>query len=124
MEWLSGERFLISRSHIDHPDVPDSLSMLGFSDRDRVEHAAGNEATAGDDTKLRMHYYDSRGVFRVYDAAIDDKAWRFWRNAPGFSQRFTGTFADGGATIVGVSQLCRDDVQWHDDLKITYRRAH
>jgi len=69
-----------------------------------------------------MHYFDSRGVFRVYDASIDDESWRFWRAAPGFSQRFTGTFADGGDTVVGRSQVCQDDVHWADDLQITYRR--
>jgi hypothetical protein len=53
---------------------------------------------------------------------VDHQAWRFWRMAPGFSQRFTGTFADGGNTIVGQTQLCQDDVLWNDDLAITYRR--
>ena len=42
--------------------------------------------------------------------------------APGFSQRFTGTLTDDGNTIDGLAQLCRDDVHWADDLKITYRR--
>ena len=55
-----------------------------------------------------MHYYDSRGVFRVCTASIDETAWRWSREFPGFSQRFTGTFADDGATIVGKSELCKD----------------
>lgn len=71
---------------------------------------------------LSLHYYDSRGVFRLFESAVDHEAWRFWRNAPGFSQRFTGTFAEQGDVIVGVTQLCRDDVNWKDDLRITYRR--
>jgi hypothetical protein len=70
-----------------------------------------------------MHYFDSRGVFRLYQASADDQAWRFWRDSPGFSQRFTGTFTDGGDTIVGICQLRKDDDRWNDDLKITYRRA-
>jgi hypothetical protein len=70
-----------------------------------------------------MHYYDSRGVFRAYDAAIDETSWRWSREVPGMSQRFTGTFADGGDTIVGLSQLREDDVHWKDDLAITYRRV-
>jgi hypothetical protein len=65
---------------------------------------------------------DSRGVFRVYEASIADASWRLWRDAPGFSQRFTGPFSAGGDTIVGRWQLCRDDVHWADDLEITYRR--
>jgi hypothetical protein len=52
----------------------------------------------------------------------DAEAWRIWRDAPGFSQRFTGSFADNGDTIVGRWQLCRDDARWDDDLQIVYRR--
>lgn len=66
--------------------------------------------------------FDSRGVFRVYEVSVDDQAMRIWRDAPGFSQRFTGTFADGHNTMAGTWELCRDDVNWADDLAITYRR--
>jgi hypothetical protein len=70
-----------------------------------------------------MHYYDARGVFRIFDMSIDAKGWRLSRNAPGFSQRFTSTFEDGGATIYGRWELCQDDVNWIADLRITYRRS-
>jgi hypothetical protein len=122
IEWLEGERFLIQRSRTEHPDFPDAISIIGFTDRDRVEGGVGTGPAASAEPQLTMHYYDSRGVFRLYDFSADDASFRFQRIAPGFSQRFTGTFADGGQTIHGVSQLCRDDVHWHDDLKMTYRR--
>ena len=122
VEWLEGERFLIHRARTDHPDFPDSISIIGFADRDRAGGAAGAAVAADHQPGLTMHYFDSRGVSRVYDVSIDDAAWRIWRDAPGFSQRFSGTLADGGNTIAGVWQLCRDDVNWHDDLAITYRR--
>jgi hypothetical protein len=121
IEWLEGARFLIHRARTDHPDFPDSISIIGFSDRDRVDGAPGTDPAAGE-PRLTMHYFDSRGVFRVYQASIDDEALRFWRDAPGFSQRFTGTFADGGATMIGRWQLSEDDTRWNDDLEITYRR--
>jgi hypothetical protein len=41
--WLEGERFLIARARSDHPDFPDSISIIG------------------DTGGLRMHYFDSRG---------------------------------------------------------------
>lgn len=122
IEWLEGERFLIQRSRMDHPDFPDSISIIGYAEFDRVEDNKRHASPTADVQQLSMHYYDSRGVFRVFQASMDDASWRFWRNAPGFSQRFTGTFEDGGDTIVGRSQLCRDDVHWVDDLEITYRR--
>jgi hypothetical protein len=121
-EWLEGGRFLIQRTRTEHPDFPDAISIIGFTDRDRVD-GSGAAPAAHAEQQLSMHYFDSRGVFRLYDASIDQAAWHYQRVAPGFSQRFTGTFADGGDTIVGVSQLCRDDVHWIDDLKISYRRC-
>ena len=121
-EWLEGERFLIQRARTDHADFPDSISIIGITDADRVDPGTNEPATA-DEPGMSMHYFDSRGVFRVYDVSIDDEALRISRNAPGFSQRFTGTFADGGKTMAGTWQLCRDDVNWNDDLAITYRRS-
>ncbi len=43
-EWLEGEQFLLQRSRSDHPDFPDSLSVIGVTDE-----------------RLSMHYFDSRG---------------------------------------------------------------
>ena len=124
IEWLEGERFLIHRARTDHPDFPDSISIIGITERDRVDDTPSDDPAAAIESQLHMHYFDSRGVFRVYDVAVDDEAWRLWRDTPGFSQRFTGTFADGGDTIAGRWQLRRDDINWDDDLEITYRRRH
>jgi hypothetical protein len=122
IEWLEGERFLMHHGVTDHPDFPDSLSVIGHMGRDRV--GDDSDSTGAAESQLRMHYFDSRGVFRVYDASVDDTAWRWWRDTPGFSQRFTGLFSLDGNTIAGRSQLCRDNVHWADDLQITYRRQN
>lgn len=121
VEWLEGGRFLVHRARTDHPDFPDGLSVIGCMEHDRAE-GTGGDGPAPAAAPLRMHYFDSRGVFRVYETTVDDASWQYWRNAAGMSQRFTGRFADGGDTIVGRSQLCTDDVHWADDLAITYRR--
>ncbi len=105
-EWLEGKRFLIQRSVTDHPEFPDAMAVFGVTDE-----------------QLSMHYFDSRGVYRVYAVSLSDGAWRFSRDAPGFSQRFTGTFSDDGNTITGLSTLSKDGSTWGDDLAITYRRA-
>jgi hypothetical protein len=104
-EWLEGERFLLQRSRLDHPAFPDSLIVFG-----------------ADDDELSMHYFDSRGVHRVYGVSFGDGVWRMWRDAPGFSQRFTGTFDDAGETIAGLWKLSVDGTTWDDDLQITFRR--
>jgi hypothetical protein len=105
-EWLEGERFLIQRSVNDHPDFPDGILVIGRTD----DH-------------LRLHYFDSRGVHRIYEVELIDGEVRFARDEPGFAQRFIGTFSDDGDTFGGVWQLSTDDATWADDLAIEYRRA-
>ena len=73
---------------------------------DCVASPSNSSPTVATVSRLCMHYFDSRAVFRVFDMSIDDAGWRLSRNAPGFSQRFTGTFADGGETIDGRWELC------------------
>ena len=70
-----------------------------------------------------MHYFDYRGVYRLFAVSLDEDQWQFWRDAPGFSQRFTGILSDDGNTITGQGQLSRDGSGWEDDLAITYRRS-
>jgi hypothetical protein len=105
-EWLEGHRFLIQRSWAEHPDFPDSISVIGVTDEE-----------------LSMHYFDSRGVHRVYRLGLSDGTLRIWREAPGFSQRFAGTVGGDGQTISGLWELSRDDGStWDDDLEIEFRR--
>lgn len=109
VEWLEGERFVILRSRNEHPDFPDSVSIIGATDEEE---------------SLTMHYFDSRGVFRVYRATMEDGVWRFWGDGPsGFSGRFSGSLSEDGDTLSGLHQLSRDESTWEDDLAITYRRT-
>ena len=72
MEWLEGGQFLIQRARTDNPEFPDSISMIGDTRHDRVDDATGAPAAEGGEPQLRMHYFDSRGVYRVLDAHVDD----------------------------------------------------
>jgi hypothetical protein len=105
VQWLEGERFLIFRSHNDHPDFPDSISILGDTDG------------------LRWHYFDSRGVHRILELRVTDDGWELARDAPEFSQRLTVTFEDDDTTMEGLAKLSSDNETWQDDLQITYRRS-
>jgi hypothetical protein len=103
-EWLEDQRFLIQRTHYDHPEMPDAVSVSGIVD--------GTPA---------MHYFDVRGVHRVFAVDLTGDTWRYWNHTPGFAQRFTGTLGDG--VIDGRAELSRDDGStWALDLAITYRR--
>jgi hypothetical protein len=116
IEWLEGERFLIYRSSYDHPDIPDAISIIGDTDG------------------LHMHYFDTRGVHRIYDVTVTDGGWEIAmdRDAPAgsfaspderFSQRMRFTFEHDDRTMTGKGRLSHDDVTWEDDLQITYRRG-
>src|SRR5947209_15482957 len=70
-----------------------------------------------------MLYFDERGVSRKYGVTLSNNTWNWWRNAPGFSQRFTGTIADDGRTIVGRGELSKDGVTWEGDLALTCIRG-
>ena len=119
-EWLEGRRFLILRTRNEHPEFPDAISIIGFSDVDRAGEPPA--AAAEQPTQLSMHYFDSRGVCRVYDAVVDADTWRLWRHAPGLSQTFVGEFADDGDTVLGLWRMCEDGANWSDDLRVVYRR--
>src|SRR5215212_7836781 len=105
-EWLEGGRFVIERSHNDHEMFPDAISVIGAPE-------------SGDG--LVMEYFDSRGVRRTYHTSLVDGVWRFWREAPGFDQRFTATLAPD--RFEGHGQLARTPGDWDDDLSVSYRRA-
>jgi hypothetical protein len=70
-----------------------------------------------------MLYFDERGVSRRYEVTLRDNVWKWWRNAPGFSQRFAGSIATDGRTIVGRGELSRDGARWEPDLELTYTRV-
>jgi hypothetical protein len=104
-EWWDGGQFLLGRSHTDHPSFPDAIWVIGAPE-------------TGDG--LVLEYFDSRGVRRTYGASVDDGLLRFWRDHPGFDQRFSAKLAH--EVFEGLWQLARTPGDWHDDLKVTYRR--
>ena len=110
--WLEGEKFLIWRARTDHPQFPDSIAILGDTERDRAEAAPSSNLT--------MRYFDSRGVYRSYDARIDGNMLELSREE-GFPQRMRYTISSDARTIDGKTQL-RHDATWEDDLMITLRR--
>jgi hypothetical protein len=107
-DWLEGGAFLIMHSQIDEPGIPSAIAIFGSDD------------TTGE---CSMLYFDERGISRRYEVSLRDDVWKWWRNAPGFSQRFAGAIAADGRTIVGRGELSRDGTSWEPDLQLTYTRA-
>ena len=84
-------------------------------------------------TASTCNYFDSRGVYRLYELTILDDGWAIAMghqsptgsfaspDAP-FSQRLTYCFENGDQRMSGKGQLSHDDVNWDDDLEIVCRR--
>src|SRR6266545_7827212 len=51
-EWLTGGHFLVQRWEVEYPEVPDGIAIIGFDT---------------EKSTYRQHYFDSRGVARVYE---------------------------------------------------------
>lgn len=110
-EWLAGKRFLIQRWEVEHPDAPDGIAVIG------VDPAR---------TAYLRHYFDSRGVARVYEMGLAGGVWTLQRIAeqPDFSQRFIGHFREAGSSIVGTWESSGDKgTSWSRDFELTYTRV-
>lgn len=111
-EWMPGRRLLVQRWEAPDP-VPDGLAVIGFDEPKGI---------------FLQHYFDARGVARVYEMSFADGVWKLWRSAPDFSplqfsQRFTGTFADDDSVIEGTWEICHDGQTWEKDFDLTYTRS-
>jgi hypothetical protein len=106
-EWLEGGAYLMQRSFAPDP-APDSTWIVGADD-------AEDGCTA--------LYHDERGVSRVYRTSLVDGVWRVWRDAPDFSQRFTGALSADGGTIRAAWETSRDGSTWEHDFDLIYTRV-
>ncbi|MCA9874304.1 MAG: hypothetical protein KC441_11635 [Anaerolineales bacterium] len=106
-EWLENGAFLMMRSEIDDPRFPQGIAILGSDDSEGEYY---------------LLTFDERGVSRKHEVSLRDKVWKWWRNAPGFSQRYEGIIAEDGNTIIGQGELSKDGVSWEKDLDLTYTR--
>jgi hypothetical protein len=113
-EWALDGRFLVQRTEISIPEAPDSLSIIGVD--------PGGEA-------FSQHYFDSRGVVRVYAMTFEDGVWTLVRDSPDFSdlnfwQRYTGRFSADGDTIDGRWAISHDEgANWEKDFDLVYTRV-
>jgi hypothetical protein len=103
--WLEGEFFLIQRATVEDPAAPSGIMIIGPGETPET---------------LEQHYYDSRGVARVYRMSLNEGVWRIWREAPGFWQRYTGVFSADGTTIEGAWEKSADGSEWNHDFVLNY----
>ena len=105
--WLEGGAFLLQHSEIPASDFPRSVAVIGADDEAGI---------------YRMLYYDNRGVSRIYRMTFSGGIWTIWRDFPGFSQRFHGTFSENGKIITAYWERSSDGSNWEHDFALTYTK--
>ena len=102
----------MQRTSIPVEGAPQSLSVIARDD---------------DGQAFTMHYFDSRGVVRLYRMTIRDGEWRLLRTSADFSplpfqQRYVGRFAADGRRIDGRWERSDDGTDWQLDFELNYIR--
>ena len=110
-EWLE-DAYIIQRTQIEQPEFPNSTIIYDWNPALR---------------QYIQHYFDSRGVTRLYQMLIEGDIWKLWRDAADFSpldfhQRFSGTIDDNKNAIEGSWDQSGDGVNWEHDFKLVLRR--
>ncbi|MDW5596098.1 hypothetical protein VSS74_17255 [Conexibacter stalactiti] len=110
--WTLGGAFLLQRSAIPVPGAPDGLSVI---------------APDHDGDGYTQHYFDSRGVVRIYAMTFDGRDWTLERHRPDFTplpfhQRWIGSFSRDASTIEGRWETSPDGESWELDFELTYVR--
>jgi hypothetical protein len=111
-EWALDGKFLLQRADVPHP-FPDLFAVIG---------------TDPETGAYTQHYFDSRGVVRVYEMELTEKTWTLLRTKPDFTpltpfpQRYVGNFEDGGNRISGRWEKAPAG-DWELDFELSYLRA-
>ncbi len=110
IEWALDQRFLLQRAHVPHPAAPDVLAVIA------VDPGSGF---------YTQHYFDARGVVRIYAMELSEKTWTLTRTESDFSelpfaQRYVGRFEEGGRRILGRWEKSTDAANWELDFELNY----
>src|SRR3954451_18947039 len=107
-EWDLAGAYVVQRLGIPVPGAPEGLCVV----------------SANPDGGYTQHYFDSRGVTRVYEMTFDGTTWTLLREKPDFSpldfkQRYTGTLT--GDRIDGRWEIDRGG-GYELDFELNYLR--
>jgi len=111
--------WLVLRSTSEISEVPDNVSVIGG---------------APDGEPQPMHYFDARGVKRLFLMTLNGSTWAIWRapgedwngpDGPEFNQRFIGELSPDGTRIDGRWERGMGDAgdQWELDFPLVYTRG-
>jgi hypothetical protein len=101
-EWVLDGAFVLMHWTYDHPDFPDAMALI---------------------SQERYHYFDVRGIVRIFDLELSDDGWSMINLDKDFSQRASARFTNPDL-IEGSGEVSRDaGASWQPDFTITYRRS-
>ena len=108
--WLGDSDLVEQRWSIPFGGAPDGLAVIGW-DEERGS--------------FLQHYFDDRGVVRVYELSLEQDTLRLERRRADFSpltfsQRYVG--AVGADRIDGAWFMAEDDETWTKDFDLVYTR--
>ena len=110
--------FILLRTVGEPAEMPDTMAVIGG---------------APDGEPQPMHYFDSRGVQRLFLTTLLGSTWTIWRapgedwngpDGPGFNQRFIGELSADGQAIEGRWERGLGDAgdEWELDFPLRYNR--
>jgi hypothetical protein len=110
--------FIVFSSVGEPAELPDSISIIGGAPQGEPQP---------------MHYFDARGVMRLYMTALEGFTWRIWlapgedwngSQGPGFNQRFIGEISADSNRIDGRWErgMGAAGEDWEIDFPINYIR--
>jgi hypothetical protein len=101
-EYALENAFVVLHWTYEHPDFPDAIAILD---------------------QERYHYFDVRGVIRLFDFRLDDSGWLMTWLDPEFSQRSTGKFRDDDTIEVRGERSDDGGKSWLDDFTMQLTRV-
>ena len=107
-EWLEGAPLLIQRWHVDMPEAPGGVAVIGCDGMSGIYYQL---------------YTDERDVQRIYEMSLIDGVWKLWRDGEPFSQRFTGKLSKDRKTITGRWEIADDAKTWRIYFELTYTKV-
>jgi hypothetical protein len=111
-EWMLGGEFLLQRTEFSVPGPPEGVMIV---------------CPDPEGANFTQHYFDSRGVVRLYSMTFEEGIWTLQRDTQDFSslsfrQRFIGTFSDVGGRIDGQWVISHNGANWEPDFELIYKR--
>ena len=101
-EQVLDDAFIMLRWTYEHPDFPDAIALLDAN---------------------KVHYFDVRGVTRVFDFHVDGVGWTMIRRDEDFWQRSSARFISPDE-MQGVGENSYDaGVTWQHDFQMSYVRV-